>query len=151
MPEIMQQQYASLMKDSNSLDCLKYSSPQMERRYIMAIVITNGNYYIYYTRTGATKKTLDINTAYKFTTVADAIEVMKKASGQTKNYYVFDTLTQTILWKWMTHEDLDQIRKNKISISHKQKYQPQTQRTPTIYGIFCCYGFKNRPSKNNRT
>ena len=83
----------------------------------MAIVITNGNYYIYYTRTGATKKTLDINTAYKFTTVADAIEGMKKASGQTKNYYVFDTLTQKILWKWMTHEELDEIRKNKISMS----------------------------------
>ena len=83
----------------------------------MAIVITNGNYYIYYTRTGATKKTLDINTAYKFTTVADAIEERKKATGQTKNYYVFDTLTQKILWKWMTHEELDEIRKNKISMS----------------------------------
>ena len=83
----------------------------------MAIVITNGNYYIWYTSTGATKKVSDINLAYQFPTVADAIKGIKKAEGQTKNYYVFDTLTQKILWKWMTHEELDEIRKNKISMS----------------------------------
>ena len=90
----------------------------MERRlYIMAIVITNGNYYIWYTKTGATKKVSDINLAYQFSSVAEAIKGMKKAEGQTKNYYVFDTLTQKILWKWMTHEELDEIRKNKVSMS----------------------------------
>lgn len=83
----------------------------------MAIVITNGNYYIWYTKTGATKKVSDINLAYQFSSVAEAIKGMKKAEGQTKNYYVFDTLTQKILWKWMTHEELDEIRKNKVSMS----------------------------------
>ena len=89
----------------------------MERRYIMAIVITNGNYYIWYTSTGATKKVSDINLAYQFPTVADAIKGMKKAEVQTKNYYVFDTLSQKILWKWMTQEELDEIRKSKMSMS----------------------------------
>lgn len=89
----------------------------MERRYIMAIVITNGNYYICYTKTGATKKVTDINLAYQFKTVDQAINGMKKAEGQTKNYYVFDTLTQRILWKWMTQEELDEMRKRKISMS----------------------------------
>lgn len=83
----------------------------------MAIVITNGNYYIWYTSTGATKKVSDINLAYQFSTVSDAIKGMKKAEGQTKNYYVFDTLSQKILWKWMTQEELDEVRKSKMSMS----------------------------------
>lgn len=83
----------------------------------MAIVITNGKCYIYYTNTGATRKISDINLAYQFPTVADAIKGMKKAEGQTKNYYVFDTLTQRILWKWMTQEEKDEIRKSKMSMS----------------------------------
>ncbi len=83
----------------------------------MAIVITNGKYYIYYTDTGATKKISDINLACQFPTLADAIKGMKKAEKQTKNYYVFDTLTQRILWKWMTQEELDEIRKSKMSMS----------------------------------
>lgn len=83
----------------------------------MAIVITNGNYYIAYTDTGATKKTKDINNAYQFSTVNEAIKGMKKAEGQTKKYYVFDTLTQHILWKWLTQEEIEEIRRNKISMS----------------------------------
>ena len=50
----------------------------------MAIVITNGNYYIWYTSTGATKKVSDINLAYQFPTVADAIKGMKKAEARQK-------------------------------------------------------------------
>lgn len=83
----------------------------------MAIVITDGTYYIYYTKTGATRKIADINLAYQFPTVAEAIKGMKKAEGQTKNYYVFDTLSQKILWRWMTQEELDKMRKNKVSMS----------------------------------
>lgn len=83
----------------------------------MAIVLTNGTHYIKYTSTGATKKVSDINLAYQFPTVAEAIKGMKKAEGQTKNYYVFDTLSQKVLWKWMTQEDLDEVRKSKMSMS----------------------------------
>lgn len=83
----------------------------------MAIVITNGTYYIKYTDTGATKKTTDINSAYQFSSVAQAIKGMKKAEGQTKNYFVLDTLTQRILWKWMTQEEIEEMRNNKVSLS----------------------------------
>lgn len=117
MPEIMQQQYASLMKDSNSLDCLKYSSPQMERRYIMAIIITNGSYFIRYTDTGATKKTSDINLAYQFSSVYEAICGMRKAKGKTEGFYVYDTLTQHILWRWMTEEEKEEAKRNKVALS----------------------------------
>lgn len=83
----------------------------------MAIVITNGTYYINYTDTGATKKTADINSAYKFSTVNEAIRGMKKAEKRTENYFVFDTLTQRILWKWMTEKEIKEIRENKVSLS----------------------------------
>lgn len=83
----------------------------------MAIVITNGTYYIRYTVSGATKKTTDINLAHKFSNVHDAIQGMKKAKEKTKNYYVFDTLSQHILWKHMTPEELENVRKNKLALS----------------------------------
>lgn len=83
----------------------------------MAIVITNGNHYITYTDSGATKKTTDINSAFQFSTVAEAIKGMKKAEEKTKSYFVFDTLTQHILWKWMTEEEIKEMRKNKVSLS----------------------------------
>lgn len=79
----------------------------------MAIVITNGYYYIWYTKTEATKKVSDINLAYQFPNVAEAIKGMKKAEKKTKNYYVFDTLTQRILWKWMTPNEIIEARENK--------------------------------------
>jgi hypothetical protein len=79
----------------------------------MAVVITNGTYYITYTDTGATKKTKDINSAYQFDTVANAIKGMNKARGQTKNYYVFDTFRQHTLWKRMTQEEMIQAQEDK--------------------------------------
>lgn len=83
----------------------------------MAIIITNGIYHIKYADTGATKRTKDINDAYQFATVSQAIAAIKKAEGKTKNFYIFDTLTQRILWKWMTPEEIEEMRKNKISLS----------------------------------
>lgn len=83
----------------------------------MAIVITNGTTYIKYSETGKTKKTTNINSAYKFLSVAEAIKGMKKAEGKTKNYYVFDTLNQCILWKHMTPEEIEEARKQKQSLS----------------------------------
>lgn len=83
----------------------------------MAIVITNGNHYITYTDSGTTKKTTDINSAFQFSTIAEAIKGMKKAEEKTKSYFVFDTLTQRILWKCMTEEEIKEMRKNKESQS----------------------------------
>jgi len=83
----------------------------------MAIVITNGNHYVTYTDSGATKKITDINNAYQFSTVNEAIKGMKKTEEKTKNYFVFDTLTQRILWKWMTTDEIKEMRENKVSLS----------------------------------
>lgn len=83
----------------------------------MAIVITDGTSYIWYTNTGATKKTVDINNAYQFNSIADAIKGMKKAEGKTKNCYVYNTLSQRILWKWMTPEEIEEARRQKMSLS----------------------------------
>ena len=100
------------------MDCLKFKAVHNIRKVdIMAIVITNGNHYITYTDSGAIKKTTDINSAFQFSTVAEAIKGMKKAEEKTKSYFVFDTLTQHILWKWMTEEEIKEMRKNKVSLS----------------------------------
>ena len=83
----------------------------------MAIVITNGNYYIWYTSTGATKKTSEINLAYQFSSVYEAISGMRKAQGKTEGFYVYDTLTQHILWRWMTEEEKEEAKRNKVALS----------------------------------
>ena len=83
----------------------------------MAIVITNGAYYINYTDTGATKKSSDINSAYQFPSIYAAINGMKKAQRRTKGFYVYDTLTQRILWRWMTEEEKEQAKKDKIALA----------------------------------
>lgn len=44
---------------------------------IMAIVLINGNHYITYMDSGATKKTTDINSAFQFPTVTEAIRAVK--------------------------------------------------------------------------
>lgn len=87
----------------------------MERVDIMAIVITNGTYFIRYTDTGAIKKISDINFAYQFPNVNEAIKVMKQAKGKTKGYYVYDTHTHHIIWKWMTKEERLEARKNNMA------------------------------------
>lgn len=84
---------------------------------IMAIVITNGTHYIRYTDTGATKKTSDINLAYQFSSSSDAISGMQKAKGKTKEFYVYDTTSQHVVWKWMTEEEKAEARKNRIALS----------------------------------
>lgn len=50
----------------------------------MAIVITNGNYYITYTDSGATKKTADVNKAYRFSSIDEAIKGMKRQRKRLK-------------------------------------------------------------------
>lgn len=83
----------------------------------MAIVITNGTYFIRYDVNGATKKTSDINLAYKFATAKEAIDGMKQARGKTKKFYVYDTNSQYIIWRWMTEEEKAEARKNKMALA----------------------------------
>ena len=87
----------------------------------MAIVITNGNYYVTFdsflnqSQNSGIRKTKNITEAYNFTLVSDAIKVMKRSTKKTKDYYVFDTFKNRVLWKRMTKEELIQAQEEKIS------------------------------------
>lgn len=78
----------------------------------MAIVITNGTKYITYNENGGTMTTHKIENAFQFENVNEAVKRMKKAEGKTRKYYVYDTETQYVLWKWMTEEEIEEIRIN---------------------------------------
>lgn len=69
--------------------------PLMERRFIMAYVLTNGKYYIKMTDTGAIAKTENIDDARVYLTVDKAKERMQKAPGKTKGYYIWDIGTHS--------------------------------------------------------
>ncbi len=92
----------------------------------MAIVITDGKYYIKYSETGAIKKTVDINEAHQFLSVAEAIASMKKAEAKTKNYMVFNTFSGHVIWKWMTQEERKEARENKIQWGKIEKVKRKT-------------------------
>ena len=100
----------------------------MERRLIMAIVITNGAFYVAFdsfmnaTQNSGIRKTTNIEEAYNFSLVSDAIQVMRRCTKKTKDYYVFDTFTNHILWKTMTQEEIIQAQEDKL-------YKTQIKRT----------------------
>ena len=71
----------------------------------MAIVITNGNQFIYFNENGMYRKTYDFSQAVRFKNANEAIFYMKKAPAKTKNYYVFDTDTNKIVWRWLSEKD----------------------------------------------
>lgn len=93
----------------------------------MAIVITNGIDYVAFdtfinqSQNSGIRKTKNITDAYNFTLVSDAIKVMKRSTKKTKDYYVFDTFTNRILWKRMTQEEIIQAQEDKL-------YQTQIKR-----------------------
>lgn len=85
----------------------------------MAIIITNGTDYVMFkeflnqSQNSGIRKTKDIEEAYNFTLVSDAIKVMKHSTRKTKGYYVLDTFTNRVLWKHMTNEELVQVKRDK--------------------------------------
>ena len=60
----------------------------------MAIVITNGTYYIYLNENRGCKKTEDRSKATVFTNVDEAVKCIKNAPAKTRSYYVYDTETK---------------------------------------------------------
>ena len=122
-------QFALQMKDKKGIYGLaEIWQSKREEGYIMAIVLTNGTNFIRYTDTGATKRTSDINMAYQFPTVKDAIKGMNKAETKTKNYYVYDTLTNHILWKRMSNDELIEMAETKGNKKVKRKSYSQDAR-----------------------
>lgn len=57
----------------------------------MAIVLTNGKYYITHSKTGAVMKVLDIEQAQDFHSVDKAILQKNKAPGKCAGYYIMNT------------------------------------------------------------
>lgn len=72
---------------------------------IMAIVITNGEYYIYLNQVGEHRKTKDIAQAIQYKSAGEAISYMHKAPAKTDGYYVYDTITDCVVWKRLTEEE----------------------------------------------
>ena len=71
----------------------------------MAIVITNGEYYIYLNEKGKHRKTKNVVQALQYNTVREAINYMYKAPAKTDGYYVYDTFTNHVIWKQLTPEE----------------------------------------------
>lgn len=71
----------------------------------MAIVITNGEYYIYLNEKGKHRKTKNVVQALQYNTVREAINYMYKAPAKTDEYYVYDTFTNHVIWKRLTPEE----------------------------------------------
>ena len=65
---------------------------------IMAIVITNGDLYIYLNRYGKCRKTDNEAEALLYQNVDRAIAYMEIAPKKTRGYYVLDTETRKVLW-----------------------------------------------------
>lgn len=86
----------------------------------MAIVITDGNAYICYSESGGIRKTPDFDEAIIYEKISDAVEDMKRAPAKTENFYVYDTVTQNVCWKWLTDEEI-QALKEKAKERHEQK------------------------------
>ena len=79
----------------------------------MAYVITNGNYYICYSSYGGIRKTPNPNKAIVYESIKSAIDDMRRAPSSTKSYYVYDTETEQIVWRWMTKEEQESLREEK--------------------------------------
>ena len=85
---------------------------------IMAIVITNGHYYIYLNQNGKHRKTKDVTLALQYSTVKEAIRYMNHAPIKTDGYYVYDTFTDYILWKRSTPEEQIALQEKKNGIAN---------------------------------
>ena len=83
MPEITQLLYVFQVKDR-----------KVEN---MAIVLTNGNYYIAHSNTGALIKVTDIKQAQDFHSVERAIQQRNKHPGKCAGYYFIDTALVDII------------------------------------------------------
>lgn len=94
----------------------------------MAIVVTNGECYICYSSDGGIRKTFDFEKAIIYDTITNAIQDMKRAPAKTEKYYVYDTATQHICWKWLTNEEkAEYIRQRKIDKKKAVKRKNYTQ------------------------
>lgn len=88
---------------------------------IMAIVITNGNYYIYLNQNGKHRKTKDVTQALQYSTIKEAIRYMNHAPIKTDGYYVYDTFTNHVVWKRLTPEEKIELQEQKNGIGNVKR------------------------------
>lgn len=82
----------------------------------MAIVLTNGIYYIYLNNKGKHRKTTDIKQALQYNTVREAIKYMNIAPIKTEGFYVYDTFSNHTLWKRLTQEERIELQEQRNGI-----------------------------------
>jgi predicted restriction endonuclease len=82
----------------------------------MAIVLTNGIYYIYLNNKGKHRKTTDIKQALQYNTVREAIKYMNIAPIKTEEFYVYDTFSNRTLWKRLTQEERIELQEQRNGI-----------------------------------
>lgn len=85
----------------------------------MAIVITNGNYFIRYTANMGARFTPYIDEAYEFPNIQNAVYGMNQAPGKTEGFFVYDTETERVCWKRMPPEELKLIREGKKEFDYR--------------------------------
>ncbi len=82
----------------------------------MAIVLTNGIYYIYLNNKGKHRKTTDIKQALQYNTVREAIKYMNIAPIKAEGFYVYDTFSNRTLWKRLTQEERIELQEQRNGI-----------------------------------
>lgn len=87
----------------------------------MAIVVTNGKYYVTYHGNHKTRLTDKQNEAFNFPSVDYAIQGLKRASTKTGGFYVYDTETKRVCWMRMTPEEIQLIRDGKLVLNRKKQ------------------------------
>lgn len=88
---------------------------------IMAIVITNGNYYIYLNQNGKHRKTKDVTQALQYNTIKEAIRYMNHAPIKTDGFYVYDTFTNHVIWKHLTPEEKIELQEQKNGVGNVKR------------------------------
>lgn len=101
----------------------------------MAIVITNGTHYIYLNKNGKHRKTSEYSKAYKYDDASLAIQYMHHAPAKTKGYFVYDTETKKIIWKWLSDKERIEkcIVKNKRFSQNSKRHPYSLETRKMIY------------------
>lgn len=89
----------------------------------MAIVLTNGKYFITHNKTGAVIKVTNISKAQNFYTMERALEQITKTPGKCKSYYAVDTSVTEIMVA-SESENITNVE-NKKKIKRKQYSENQ--------------------------
>ena len=84
----------------------------------MAIVITNGTYYICLNENGKHRKTEDINKAIQYDSINQAKKYLwAHQDRKTQGYYIYDTEKERVIWKQVVQ------RKHRSAVTREMLYK----------------------------